>query len=93
MAENNRKAYIITVYGKVQGVGFRFYTNKKALELNICGYVENKPDGTVYIEAEGNKLDIETFISWCELGPQWARVSRINKQEVPPINYSDFKIK
>ena len=91
--ESIRKAYIVTVYGRVQGVGFRFYTNKKAHELNICGFVENKPDGTVYIEAEGDKTDIETFISWCELGPQWARVSRIIKQEVPPLNYSQFKIK
>ncbi len=88
-----RKAYIIKVYGKVQGVGFRFYTNKKATEHNISGFVENKPNGTVYIEAEGEDIDVETFIDWCNFGPQWAKVSRIEKQQVPPINYSGFKIK
>lgn len=87
------KAAIIQVYGKVQGVGFRFYANKKAVECNIKGYVQNKPDGSVYIEAEGNEIDLLTFIDWCEIGTQWSRVSRIEKQYVPPLGYKSFKIK
>lgn len=89
----DRIAYIIVVYGKVQGVGFRYYTQKKAEELNITGYVKNKPNGTVYIEAEGNEVDIETFIDWCNIGPSWARVTRIEKQKVPLLNYTEFLIK
>lgn len=46
-----QKAAFIHVFGRVQGVGFRYYTNMKALELHIKGFVENKPDGSVYIEA------------------------------------------
>lgn len=87
------KAVIIKVYGTVQGVGFRFYTNKKAIELGIFGYVQNKPDGSVYIEAEGEETDLMTFIDWCNIGPQWARVSKVETQIVPAINYVDFQIK
>ncbi len=88
-----KKASIIKVYGKVQGVGFRFYTNKKAVELGISGYVQNKSDGSVYIEAEGDETDLLTFIDWCNIGTEWARVSKVETQFVPPINLSKFQVK
>ena len=88
-----KKAVIIKVYGKVQGVGFRFYTNKKAVELGISGYVQNKTDGSVYIEAEGDETNLLTFIDWCNIGPQWARVTNVETQFVPPINIVGFNIK
>lgn len=87
------KAVIIKVYGTVQGVGFRFYTNKKAIELGISGYVQNKPNGSVYIEAEGDETSLLTFIDWCNIGPEWARVVKVETQTVPTINYVDFQIK
>lgn len=88
-----KSAVILTVYGKVQGVGFRYYTKKKADELNISGIVKNKPNGTVYIEAEGDISELKTFIDWCEIGPEWARVSKIEKQSVPPLDIDSFNIK
>ncbi len=87
------KAAIIKVYGKVQGVGFRYYTNKKAVELNLCGYVQNKPDGSVYIEAEGDETNLLTFIDWCNIGPQWARVANVESQFMPLINAVGFQVK
>ncbi len=87
-----RKAAIIKVYGKVQGVGFRFYTNKKAVELNIHGFVKNKPDGSVYIEAEGDNNDLATFIDWCNIGTQWSRVLKVEVQYIPLINSDKFRI-
>ena len=88
-----KKAAIIKVYGRVQGVGFRFYTNKKAVELNISGYVQNKPDGSVYIEAEGDKTSLQTFIDWVNIGTQWARVNKVKTQFVPPLNITGFQTK
>ena len=88
-----KKAAIIKVYGRVQGVGFRFYTQKKANELEITGYVKNRPDGSVYIEAEGEEDELELFIRWCEVGPSWAHVSKIEKQKVALFHVEDFKIK
>ena len=88
-----KEAVILNVYGKVQGVGFRFYTQKKAAELDISGYVKNMPDGSVYIEAEGESNQLEIFINWCETGPSWARVIKLDQQKVPLVNYTDFKVR
>ncbi len=89
----NTKAIIIQISGRVQGVGFRYYAQKKAVELGILGFVRNRPDGSVYIEAEGSSEALETFTYWCEEGPAWARVSRVEKQEIPPQGYQQFEIR
>jgi len=88
-----KKAINLNVYGKVQGVGFRFYTHKIAKELEILGFVKNMPDGSVYIEAEGEPENLEQFINWCEMGPSWARVVKIDRQNVPVMNFSDFTVR
>ena len=41
------------VHGSVQGVGFRWWTRSRALELGLTGYAANKPDGRVHVVAEG----------------------------------------
>jgi acylphosphatase len=88
-----KKSYRITVYGKVQNVGFRFYTSRTAMEFNISGFVMNEPDGSVYIEAEGDADAVDLFISWCRRGPQYARVDRFDIQEQPLMNYKGFRVK
>jgi len=88
-----RKSYRITVSGKVQNVGFRFYTVQTAGEFNIDGFVKNEPDGSVYIEAEGEEDALEAFMHWCRQGPQWARVDRFDIQEQPLMNYKEFRVK
>lgn len=91
--EQENKALILKVYGRVQGVGFRYYAQKKAQELNLSGFVKNRPDGSVYIEVEGNSDKLEAFILWCEMGPSWARVSKVEKQQIPPQKFSGFQIR
>ncbi len=88
-----KKAVTLRIFGRVQGVGFRYYTQKKAQELNITGYVRNMPDGSVYIEAEGDPDVLEQFVLWCETGPDWARVSKVEKQYQPPLGYQGFEIR
>lgn len=87
------KAAIIQVYGRVQGVGFRFFTERKAKELNIKGFVKNRPDGSVHIEAEGEPQQLELFIEWCRSGPSWARVQDVVVADVPPLNRISFEIR
>ena len=87
------EAVILQIYGRVQGVGFRYYAQKKAQELQISGYVKNRPDGSVYIEAEGNSDQLKSFVLWCETGPAWARVSKVEKQPVPMQGYQGFEIR
>ncbi len=85
-----KKACVIEVFGHVQGVGFRYYTVQKATELSIAGFVKNKPNGSVYIEAEGEEWQLKEFVDWCKLGPQWARVQDINYYDIPLMGFKDF---
>jgi len=88
-----KKGYRIRITGKVQNVGFRFYTEKTAREFNISGYVSNKTDGSVYIEAEGEADAVEAFLHWCQRGPQWARVDGFEAQEQPVMGFEGFRVK
>ena len=88
-----KASYRITVTGKVQNVGFRYYTARTAQEFNIVGFVRNMPDGSVHIEAEGEKEALEAFTSWCRRGPQWARVDQFDIQEQPLMNHAGFNVK
>ena len=88
-----KKACSIRVYGKVQNVGFRYYTAKTAQQFDIKGFVKNMTDGTVFIEAEGMDADLETFIGWCRQGPQWSRVDRLEIQDIPLAGHQDFSVR
>ncbi len=72
----------VTIYGKVQGVFFRITAKEEAAALGIKVLAENKPDGTVYIEAEGEKEKLDEFIKWCHLGPSLARVAKVEVFEI-----------
>jgi acylphosphatase len=83
----------ITIRGRVQGVGFRYYALKLANELHITGYIRNKFDGSVFIEAEGDNANIETFLSWCRKGPPRANVEEMIVNDCPPAGYLRFDIR
>ncbi|MBE9492600.1 MAG: acylphosphatase [Bacteroidetes bacterium] len=87
-----KKSFIINIFGRVQNVGFRYYTHRKAIELGINGFVKNMPDGSVYVEAESEDERIEKFIDFCRKGPQWAQVDEINVLETTLKEYKYFTI-
>ena len=87
------KAYSINVFGKVQGVGFRYYTKLKAEELEVCGTVENRPDGSVLIFAEAKDKELMAFLEWCHNGPGSAAVDRLEYEEVAVIGSDQFTIR
>ncbi len=87
-----KKHLTIKVSGKVQGVGFRYQTQKTANSLNIKGLVKNLGDGSVHIEAEGEEPDLESFVSWCKVGPQLARVQNVSTIPCTVVGYSEFNI-
>lgn len=70
--------YTITVTGKVQGVFFRKYTKEEADRLGLKGIVRNEPGGSVYIEAEGSKEQLDKFIAWCHKGSPSSRVDKVD---------------
>ena len=82
----------LKIYGRVQGVGFRYSAQKKAIELGIKGFVKNQFDGSVYAEVEAEEDILNEFVLWCRKGPSWSRVEKIETEESPILNYKDFKI-
>ncbi len=88
-----KNALALTISGRVQNVGFRFSTVRKAEENDIKGFVKNQIDGTVYIEAEGETVALNNFVAWCHEGPPSAVVENVSKQEIPVQNFSRFSVK
>ncbi|OCG13345.1 hypothetical protein A9G24_07965 [Gilliamella sp. App6-5] len=69
----------INVSGRVQGVGFRFFTYQQAKTLGLVGYVRNLENGDVEIIAQGDDLQIAKLTKWIENGgPASSRISHIN---------------
>lgn len=84
----------IIVHGKVQGVGFRYHTRLQASQFELTGYVQNRPDGTVEIVAEGPPQSLEQFVTWTHQGPPAATVMRVDvTRGVTNQAFSDFVIK
>lgn len=73
-----RVHYNIKVEGNVQGVFYRSNTEEKARELGLTGFVRNEPDGSVYLEVEGDQPAVDNMIEWCHEGPQGARVKEVH---------------
>ncbi|MGC8600391.1 MAG: acylphosphatase [Nitrososphaeria archaeon] len=67
----------IIVEGLVQGVGYRAFAKRAADKLDLKGYAENLPDGTVKIIVEGEKDQIEYFIEECRKGPPLSEVENL----------------
>ncbi len=86
------KSVKINIYGKVQGIGFRYSTLQKANELGITGFVKNRNDGSVYIEADGEPEIIEEFVLWCIIGPALSRVDDIKVIVIPFNDYKCFGV-
>jgi len=67
----------LIVIGRVQGVFFRASTLEQAQSLNLVGFVENLPDGSVEVVAEGPKYALEDLETWCSHGPPAASVKEV----------------
>ncbi len=80
------KRIIIDVFGTVQGVFFRYNTQKKARKLNLTGYVRNMSNGSVHIEAEGPQEKLEELLKFAKVGPIYARVDKINYRYTDATN-------
>lgn len=77
------KTYHITVKGRVQGVGFRYYTLQRAQSLGVKGWVKNRPDGSVEIMVSGQGQALNTFIDAIKEGPSFSRVESVDFIEEP----------
>ena len=77
-----RKRMHAQVYGRVQGVAFRYYARKQALRLGLSGWVRNVADGSVELVCEGYAEDVAQFTEWLRYGPAMAQVHRLDWREL-----------
>ena len=68
----------VIVYGRVQGVGFRFAVARAAESRDVSGWVRNRRDGTLEAVFEGEPDQVESLIRFCGEGPRGAAVARID---------------
>lgn len=83
----------LLIRGRVQGVAYRAHARRRALELGLSGFVENRTDGTVYAEIEGPADQVDEMVNWCWTGPPLAQVETIETQEGRPTQYRGFDIR
>jgi acylphosphatase len=90
MAKAARRWFI---NGIVQGVGFRFFVQKKALELNLGGWTRNLDDGRVEVYAVGVPDALENLAAALHIGPRAAEVRSVDEQEAPVERVSSFSVR
>lgn len=78
---NQKMQLYVLISGKVQGVGFRNFTQLNAKQLGINGYAKNLPNGKVEIVAEGDKAQLDALVALVKKGPRYARVESIEIDE------------
>lgn len=86
--------YEITVIGRVQGVGFRYFALHRAQELGITGWAKNTVDGNVQIIAQGDEPTLKTYVDFLRLGPTLSRVDKISihRSDITSV-FDNFSVK
>ena len=82
----------LRIYGRVQGVGFRWSMQREAKKLGLAGWVRNLPDGSVEAVVEGDEERVEALIGWAHQGPPLARVTRVEVKWEEPEGLEGFKV-
>lgn len=76
-AKVERRRLKAEIVGDVQGVGFRVFAERQARRDSVHGYVRNRQDGAVEVEAEGQAEDLDRFLTALRQGPRLARVQDV----------------
>ena len=84
----------LIVKGRVQGVGFRYFSQRAGISNNLTGYVKNLSDGNVEIVAEGENQNLNHFINALWNDHSFARVLHISQSDLPFTgSFENFQIK
>ena len=82
------------ICGRVQGVGFRHYTKEHADRFNLTGWVKNRPDGDVELEAQGKRADVIRLISALNQGPPMAFVQSVREHHTDLVDWEEsFRVR
>jgi acylphosphatase len=84
----------LLVEGRVQGVGYRAFAQRRALERGLTGYAVNLHTGQVKIRVEGDRDAIADYVRDLEQGPPLARVGNVTVTAIPYSGqYRDFRVR
>ena len=89
MQENTVIRKHIIFYGRVQDVGFRYYSIHKAKQLGLVGWVKNLDDGSVEMEVQGREPEIDQLIRFLD-GHLWIRIDAMDVTSINVIPDHDF---
>jgi len=82
-SDTDMKRIGAVVEGRVQGVGFRYFTRDRARHHGLTGWVRNLPDGNVEFEAQGVCKNVDAFVAEIRKGPGFSHVADITINELP----------
>jgi acylphosphatase len=83
----------VLIFGRVQGVGYRYATVDTASQLGLTGWVRNLPDGQVEAVFEGAREIVEEMVRWCHVGPPAAVVQDVTVEYKHPEGLRGFEVK
>jgi len=86
------KAVKVIISGRVQGVSFRFFTERNAKSKNIGGYVKNLDNGDVETFFQGPEESVDEMIDLVKEGPPAANVKNVEVEEKEPQDYNSFEV-
>jgi acylphosphatase len=81
------------VRGRVQGVWYRDSCRREAQRLGVSGWVRNAGDGSVVVEAEGERDAVDALLRWCHVGPRHALVTDVNVTDLEPTGAGGFQVR
>ena len=84
----NIKRVRVIIRGRVQGVGFRYFTQREGERLGLVGWVKNLSNGDVEAEAEGDEAQVDAFVEAIRRGPPASRILNYQINEIP-ANHRD----
>ncbi|MDP1809559.1 MAG: acylphosphatase [Actinomycetota bacterium] len=86
--------YLISVEGRVQGVGFRAFAQREAVGLGLTGFARNAPDGRVEVLVQGEKATLDIFVDRLRIGPRLAAVRNVAiVARTPEAQHGSFEVR
>lgn len=86
----NTKQFLI--FGKVQGVGFRFFTWQQAQKIGLVGTVRNRDDGSVEVIAQGTEEQLIALKNWLQQGSKFAQVEKVLELDYSSHQFETFSV-
>ncbi|HUE18393.1 MAG TPA: acylphosphatase [Stellaceae bacterium] len=83
-------AILLSIQGKVQGVGYRAWARREARKHGVRGWVRNRGDGSVEALIIGDEPAVAAMAAACRRGPLWAQVIEVSESAAADDGCVDF---